>query len=49
MKVQKGNPELSSQCEVILETTIPNSFLTSFNVRKRKNSYGLPFTSENFT
>ena len=48
MKVQKGNPELNSQCEVILGTTISKSFLTSFNLRKRKPSYGLPFSSENF-
>lgn len=27
MKVQKGNPELNSQCEVILGITIPKSFI----------------------
>lgn len=47
MKVQKGNPELNNQCEVILGTTIPKSFLTSFE--KKKELYGLPFSSENFT
>lgn len=35
--------------EIILGTTIPKSFLFSSHLQKRRNSYGLPFSSENST